>query len=91
MATTPASRSRTSFARSSKYEAAQVVCTDVSIKVPSFLSLASLVRQADILIVGAPHRAYAEVVFPEGKHVFDVWNLYGRGALFSTAAPAPVR
>jgi UDP-N-acetyl-D-mannosaminuronic acid dehydrogenase len=74
-----------------EYEAAQVACTDDYIKDPSFLPLDELVRQADILIVGAPHRAYREIVFPEGKHVFDVWNLYGRGALFSTADPAPVR
>jgi UDP-N-acetyl-D-mannosaminuronic acid dehydrogenase len=63
-----------------EYEAAEVLCTDVHIKDPSFYPLDEVLDRSDILIVGAPHREYRDLAFPEGKQVVDIWNIYGKGA-----------
>jgi UDP-N-acetyl-D-mannosaminuronic acid dehydrogenase len=66
-----------------EYEAATVLCTDVYIDDPTFRSLDEVLRQADLFIVGAPHREYRDLQFPAGKPVVDIWNSYGKGAFFS--------
>ncbi len=63
-----------------EYESAGVFCTDPFIKDPTFLTVAELIERSDLLVVGAPHRAYRALVLPEGKPVVDVWNLFGKGA-----------
>jgi UDP-N-acetyl-D-mannosaminuronic acid dehydrogenase len=63
-----------------EYEAAEVLCTDVYIKDPSFHSLDEVLAHADVLIVAAPHREYRDLELPEGKPVVDIWNIYGKGA-----------
>ena len=62
-----------------EYEAAEVLCTDVYIKDPSFLPLEEVLERSDLLFVGAPHREYRELELPDSKPVIDIWNLYGRG------------
>ena len=66
-----------------EYEAIEVFCTDEYVRDPSFLPLAEVVERSDLLVVGAPHRAYRDLAVPEGKPVVDIWDLYGRGALLS--------
>jgi UDP-N-acetyl-D-mannosaminuronic acid dehydrogenase len=66
-----------------EYEAADVLCTDVYIKDPSFLPLVEVVRRSDLLVVAAPHREYRALALPEGKPVVDVWNMFGKGAFFA--------
>jgi UDP-N-acetyl-D-mannosaminuronic acid dehydrogenase len=68
-----------------EYEAATILCTDVYIKDPGFLPLEDVIDRSDLLIVGAPHREYRQLEFPEPKCVFDVWNLYKKGPLFSAS------
>jgi UDP-N-acetyl-D-mannosaminuronic acid dehydrogenase len=63
-----------------EYEALACLCTDEYIQDPAFLPLDEVIARSDLLIVGAPHRAYQAVKMPEGKPVIDVWNLYGQGA-----------
>jgi UDP-N-acetyl-D-mannosaminuronic acid dehydrogenase len=63
-----------------EYEAAEVLCTDVYIKDPSFHPLDEVLERSNILIVGAPHREYRALRLPEGKPVIDIWNIYGKGA-----------
>jgi UDP-N-acetyl-D-mannosaminuronic acid dehydrogenase len=63
-----------------EYEAAEVLCTDVHIKDPSFRPLDEVLDRSDILVVGAPHREYRTLAMPEGKPVVDIWNIYGKGA-----------
>ncbi len=60
-------------------EAREVLCTDVHIVDPTFRPLAEVLDRADLLIVGAPHRAYRTLELPAGKPVVDIWNLYGKG------------
>jgi UDP-N-acetyl-D-mannosaminuronic acid dehydrogenase len=61
------------------YEAGRVICTDEYIQAADFLPLDEVVRRSDVLVVGAPHRAYRGLEFPEGTPVVDIWNLYGKG------------
>ncbi len=62
-----------------QYEAAEVLPTDVYIKNPSFFPLEEVVRRADLLFVGAPHREYRDLEIPHSTPVIDVWNFYGKG------------
>ena len=66
-----------------EYEAAAVLCTDVYIDEPGFLPLEKVIEEADVLIVGAPHREYRDLEFPASKRVVDIWNIYGKGALLA--------
>ena len=57
-------------------EALEVLCTDPYIADESFVALADAVRQADIIIFGAPHSVYRELEIPPGKQVVDVWGFW---------------
>lgn len=61
------------------YESSGVWCTDEYINDSSFVPLEAVIANADVLFIGAPHRAYAELALPEAKKVVDIWNLLGRG------------
>lgn len=63
-------------------EARQVLCSDHYILEDGFVSQDRLLELADIVIVAAPHREYASLVFPEQTVVVDVWNFYGKGGAF---------
>jgi UDP-N-acetyl-D-mannosaminuronic acid dehydrogenase len=62
-----------------QYEAAEVLCTDVYIKDPSFLPLDEVVARSDLLVVGAPHREYRALAIPDPTPVVDIWNIFGKG------------
>jgi UDP-N-acetyl-D-mannosaminuronic acid dehydrogenase len=65
-----------------EYESLEVLCTDVYIQSKDFLPLDEVIERSDILIIGAPHREYRAIKFPESKTVIDVWNYLGAGAGF---------
>jgi UDP-N-acetyl-D-mannosaminuronic acid dehydrogenase len=63
-----------------RFKASDVLCTDPYVTVDdSLLPLDEVIARSDVLIVAAPHEAYAdlEVEVP----VVDVWNLLGKGVL----------
>lgn len=62
-----------------EYEAAEVLCTDPYIEDTTFLPLAEVLRRADVIVVGTPHREYRSLRLPEAKPVIDIWNIYGHG------------
>ena len=62
-----------------EYEAGGVLCTDVYIKDPNFVSLEDAIERSDLLILCAPHREYRDLKFPDSKPVIDIWNTYGKG------------
>ena len=62
-----------------EYEAAEVFCTDVYIKDPTFLPLEEVIHRSDLLFIGTPHREYRTLNVPDSKPVIDIWNLYGKG------------
>lgn len=63
-----------------EFESAEVLCTDVHIQDSTFLPLEDVLRRAQLLIIGAPHREYRDLAIPDSVPVVDVWNLYGQGA-----------
>jgi UDP-N-acetyl-D-mannosaminuronic acid dehydrogenase len=61
------------------FRAKEVLCTDPYVTVdPSIVPLETVLAEADILIVAAPHRAYRDL--QTDLPVADVWNLLGRGS-----------
>ena len=63
------------------FESAAVLCSDVYIDEPDFVSTEDLVRRSDVIVLGAPHRAYRELSIPEEKVVVDIWNMWGDGCV----------
>lgn len=61
-------------------EADTVLCHDPYIQDGRFVSLDEIHKQADIVVLAAPHRLYAEEDW-KGKEVIDIWNYYGKGGL----------
>jgi UDP-N-acetyl-D-mannosaminuronic acid dehydrogenase len=63
-----------------KVRAKEVLTTDPFVTVDDSLSpLDQVLSRADLIVIGAPHRAYAEV--PITQPVVDVWNLRGQGVV----------
>jgi UDP-N-acetyl-D-mannosaminuronic acid dehydrogenase len=63
-----------------RFKAARVVCTDPFVTVdPDLVPLDEVLDVADLLVIGAPHLAYAEI--ETDVPVVDVWNLRGDGVL----------
>jgi UDP-N-acetyl-D-mannosaminuronic acid dehydrogenase len=61
-----------------EFRAGAVLCTDPYVTVDdSLLPLEDVLAKADVLVIGAPHRRYQQLVSP--VEVVDVWNLLGRG------------
>jgi UDP-N-acetyl-D-mannosaminuronic acid dehydrogenase len=60
-------------------EAKGVLCSDVYIHDSRFVSPEVLLHNADIILVGVPHREYAGLNIPRGKIVVDIWNFFGEG------------
>src|SRR5271167_425086 len=55
-------------------EALEVLCTDPYVSDPSLVPLETAIKQADIVIVGAPHAVYRDVGIPKEKIVVDAWS-----------------
>jgi UDP-N-acetyl-D-mannosaminuronic acid dehydrogenase len=61
-----------------RFKAGRVMCTDPYVTVDSSLSsLEQVLDEADLLVVGAPHRVYRALA--PSQPIIDVWNLFGRG------------
>ncbi len=63
-------------------EAKNVLCSDVYIREEGFVSDRELVSQSDIVVLGAPHKAYGSIQFKTDQTVVDIWNYFGKGGLF---------
>jgi UDP-N-acetyl-D-mannosaminuronic acid dehydrogenase len=62
-----------------EYEAADCLCSDPFVGDPGFVEAGELVDRADVVFIGAPHKAYRDMKIPADKPLVDVWNLFGRG------------
>jgi UDP-N-acetyl-D-mannosaminuronic acid dehydrogenase len=67
-------------------EALEVLCTDPYISEASFVPLEAAVRNADIIIVGAPHAIYRDLEIAPDKLVVDPWNFFPARELASATA-----
>ena len=62
------------------FRAGAVLTTDPYVTVDdSLLPLAEVLERSDVLVVGAPHPEYRDLVVD--KPVADVWNVLGRGVV----------
>jgi UDP-N-acetyl-D-mannosaminuronic acid dehydrogenase len=57
---------------------ASALCTDPYVRDDRLLPLDDVLEGADILVVGAPHRAYRTIELPD-KPLVDVWGVTARG------------
>jgi len=61
-----------------RFRAARVLCTDPYVADdPDLRPLQEVLSASDLLVIGAPHRAYASL--DVRAPVVDIWNLLGRG------------
>jgi UDP-N-acetyl-D-mannosaminuronic acid dehydrogenase len=63
-------------------EAKKVLCSDAFIRRPDFVPSEDLIRDSDIIIVGAPHSQYSRLKIGDDKVLVDVWNFFGKGGSF---------
>jgi UDP-N-acetyl-D-mannosaminuronic acid dehydrogenase len=62
-----------------RFKARQVLCTDEYVSSdPDLVPLDDVLRQADVLIIGAPHDRYRSL--EPTQPVLDIWNVLGRGS-----------
>ncbi len=61
-----------------RFKAGRVLCSDPYVRVDrDLVPLEQVLDEADVLVVGTPHRAY-RALRPE-QPVVDIWNVLGRG------------
>jgi UDP-N-acetyl-D-mannosaminuronic acid dehydrogenase len=61
-----------------EFKALKVLTTDeFVVDDPALSTLADVVAQSDLLVIGAPHKAYRDL--KTDKPVIDIWNLFGQG------------
>ncbi|MGC8626268.1 MAG: nucleotide sugar dehydrogenase [Acidimicrobiales bacterium] len=61
-----------------RFKAKAVLTTDPYVKTdPSLVPFSKVVEEADLLVIGAPHRRYAKLA--TDKPVVDIWGLCGKG------------
>jgi UDP-N-acetyl-D-mannosaminuronic acid dehydrogenase len=60
------------------WEGANVLCTDPHVMDERLVPLDSVLDRAEILILGAPHRAYTGIEIG-GRDIIDVWGFLGGG------------
>jgi UDP-N-acetyl-D-mannosaminuronic acid dehydrogenase len=58
------------------WSGARVLCTDPYVTDPRLVPLENVLAEAEILVVGAPHRAYRGLEL-EGREVVDIWGALG--------------
>jgi UDP-N-acetyl-D-mannosaminuronic acid dehydrogenase len=61
-----------------EFKSKKVVMTDPYVTVDgNLVSLERTISECDILIIGAPHKIYKDIVTT--KPIIDIWNLFGNG------------
>jgi UDP-N-acetyl-D-mannosaminuronic acid dehydrogenase len=58
------------------FKGAHVMCTDPYIHDESFQPLEKVLRESDILVIAAPHKAYKALEL-DGREVVDIWGITG--------------
>jgi UDP-N-acetyl-D-mannosaminuronic acid dehydrogenase len=58
------------------FKGARVLCTDPFVPDASFLPLEQVLKESDVIVIGAPHRAYRALEL-NGREVVDIWGITG--------------
>lgn len=61
-------------------EASEVLCHDPYVKDNNLVSLEKIRKNADIIVLAAPHSTYADEDWSD-RELVDIWNFYGKGGL----------
>jgi UDP-N-acetyl-D-mannosaminuronic acid dehydrogenase len=59
-----------------QFKGAKVLCTDPYIMDETFEPLDKVLNEAEVLVIGAPHRAYRDLAL-DGRDVVDIWGVTG--------------
>ncbi len=59
-------------------EAHRVLCSDFHLQDQWLVSEEKLLKESDIIILGAPHSKYRQLKLPKRTRVIDVWNFFDR-------------
>ena len=59
-----------------QFKGANVMCTDPYVADPTFEPLDKVLRASDVIVLGAPHRAYRDLEL-DGREVVDIWGITG--------------
>ncbi|HKC20372.1 MAG TPA: nucleotide sugar dehydrogenase [Candidatus Dormibacteraeota bacterium] len=59
-----------------QFKGAKVLCTDPYIMDETFEPVDKVLQDSDVLVVGAPHRAYRDLQL-DGREVVDIWGVTG--------------
>lgn len=59
-----------------RVEAREVFCSDPYVNDKSCIPVETAIKNADIIILGAPHSVYRDLRFSPDKTVIDVWNFW---------------
>ena len=59
-----------------QFKGAKVLCSDPYVPDPTFELLEKVLHDSDVIVVGAPHRAYRELEL-DGREVVDIWGITG--------------
>src|SRR5713226_2215823 len=58
------------------FKGAHVLCTDPYLHDGTFVSLEQVLKESDVIVIGAPHKAYRQVEL-DGREVVDIWGITG--------------
>jgi UDP-N-acetyl-D-mannosaminuronic acid dehydrogenase len=58
------------------FKGARVMCTDPYVEDASFEPLEKVLHDSDVLVIGAPHKAYRGLEL-DGRDVVDIWGITG--------------
>jgi UDP-N-acetyl-D-mannosaminuronic acid dehydrogenase len=61
-----------------EWAGARVLSTDPYVEDDRLVPLDDVLEQSDVLVIGAPHRAYRSLDLA-GREVVDIWNATGTG------------
>lgn len=56
-----------------RFRGATVICSDEYVQQANFVTKESLLAEVQAVIIGVPHRAYRDLIVPEGVRVIDLW------------------
>ena len=57
-------------------EARKVLCTDPYVRDPELVPLPVALKEAEILVLGAPHKTYRDLQFSSDQVLVDMWNFW---------------
>jgi UDP-N-acetyl-D-mannosaminuronic acid dehydrogenase len=59
-----------------EFEGATVLCSDEFVADPTFVDKEEVLARCNVVVIGAPHRAYRELRFPPTVQLVDPWGAF---------------